>query len=87
MGDSEPPLIATALLETCHGHVTDGYDDEDPDYETGGDLKRTRHLLEDAPPGMQGRNFHEVCQEMDRDPEAPFQTEVVVGGDSYFQRF
>ena len=32
-------------------------------------------------------NFHDVCREMDRDPEAPVPTEVVVGGETYFQRF
>ena len=87
MGDRAPPEIPISLLEVYHGYIADGYDDKDPEYETGGDLKRTRHLLEDAPMGMQERNFHDVCREMDRDPEAPVPTDVVVGRETYFQRF
>ena len=85
--DRAPPEIPISLLEVYHGYIADGYDDKDPEYETGGDLKRTKHLLEDAPMGMEERNFHDVCREMDRDPEAPVPTEVVVGGETYFQRF
>ena len=87
MGDKEPPVVPIALLEAYHGHCDDRYDDNDREYEAGGDLKRTRHLLDDAPLGMQETNFHDVCLEMDRDPEAPVPTEVVVGGETSFQRF
>ena len=87
MGDKEPPVVPIALLEAYHGHCDDGYDDDDREYEAGGDLKRTRHLLDDAPLGMQEANFHDVCLDMDRDPEAPVPTKVVAGGETYFQRF
>ena len=36
---------------------------------------------------MQERNFREVCQEMDVDPEAAVPVQVVPGGQTYFKSF
>ena len=97
LGVQEPPEIPKGLLETYHGRFVDGYDDND-DYDDSddndqydGDLKRARELLDDAPEGMQEKNFREVCVEMVTDPEPTVEPDLqirsVYFGDVYFQSF
>ena len=86
MGDKDPPNVPSDLLEMYHGFMDDG-DGDSGDYAEGGDLKRVRHLLEDAPLGMQERKFREVCQAIDVDPEAAIPVQVAPGGQTYFRDF
>ena len=84
--DKEVPVVPLSLMEMYHGATGDTYD-VDPDYDEGPELKRARYLFQEAPDGFQELNFHEVCLEMEKDPEAAVPAYVVPGGNGHFQCF